>query len=107
MNALPPGLRRMTWALALGFTAVVALEIFGVLGGATLRYHVSPLSIFEASYEAALGMGAWLCAERAIRVPGERLAWALMAFGLALWAGGDLYWALLTAWGEEVPTPSI
>jgi diguanylate cyclase (GGDEF)-like protein len=44
---------------------------------------------------------------RAALVPAERIAWALVAAGLCLWAAGDLYWNLELSKLEEIPYPSL
>ncbi len=58
-------------------------------------------------YEAALACAALACFERARLRQAERRAWLLLASGLALWLGGDVYWALALAELESPPYPSL
>ena len=61
----------------------------------------------ETIYDGVLLGAALLCAMRAIARRDERVAWALLALGLALYAGGNIYWSLALADLEEAPFPSI
>jgi two-component system, cell cycle response regulator len=45
-------------------------------------------------YDAILVGSAAACAARAALVPVRRFPWALMAVGLFLWAGGDIFWTV-------------
>ena len=51
----------------------------------------------------ALGLAGW----RAVAVRRDRLGWALMALGLALWTAGDLCWTLWLDHVENPPFPSV
>jgi hypothetical protein len=61
----------------------------------------------EAIYDGVLLGAAVLCAMRAVATREERLPWALLAAGLALYAGGNLYWSFVLADLEDPPYPSI
>jgi two-component system, cell cycle response regulator len=52
-------------------------------------------------------LSAGLCATRAIREPRERLAWALLSIGLASWALGNVYSAVLPIDVHPLPVPSV
>jgi two-component system cell cycle response regulator len=58
-------------------------------------------------YNGVLLGAAALCALCSILRRTERVAWALMALALALWAAGELYWTFALADLEEAPFPSI
>jgi two-component system cell cycle response regulator len=58
-------------------------------------------------YHAALFIAAGVCVARALFRETERLAWALIGIGIALWAAGDVYWLIELADLEEAPYPSI
>ncbi|MDQ3934451.1 MAG: diguanylate cyclase [Actinomycetota bacterium] len=45
-------------------------------------------------YDGVLMGAALVCAARALLVRVHRVAWAVLAAGLAAWATGDLYWSL-------------
>jgi diguanylate cyclase (GGDEF)-like protein len=61
----------------------------------------------ESIYDAILLGAALLCGIRAFARREERVAWALLAVGLAVYAGGNLYWSLALADLEEAPYPSV
>ena len=58
-------------------------------------------------YYAILVASVALCALRAAAGPDHRLAWALIAAGVAAWTAGDMYWMLRLADVEEPPFPSL
>jgi diguanylate cyclase (GGDEF)-like protein len=60
-------------------------------------------TFMDSLYDAILLGSALLCALRAV----ERLPWALFALGLALYAGGNIYWSVALADLDEAPYPSI
>jgi signal transduction histidine kinase/ActR/RegA family two-component response regulator len=49
---------------------------------------------------------AAVCVGRAVLVPRERLAWALLATGMTLWTLGDGYWRGALFHLDQVPLPS-
>ncbi len=49
-------------------------------------------------------IAAAVCAARAIRRREDRWAWALVAFGVLTWTGGDLLW---TVWLDNLTNPPI
>jgi two-component system cell cycle response regulator len=57
-------------------------------------------------YNALMLTSAAACLLRAALVRRERLAWALLGVGLLLFAGGDIYFAIVVAKQETVPIPS-
>jgi two-component system cell cycle response regulator len=61
----------------------------------------------DTLYNGVLLGAALLCALRATARREERLPWALLAIGLALYAGGNIYWSLALADLDEAPYPSI
>jgi two-component system, cell cycle response regulator len=63
--------------------------------------------VMETIYDGVLLGSALLCAVRAFAHRQERVAWSLLALGLALYAGGNIYWSVALADLEEAPFPSI
>src|SRR3954465_10926495 len=63
--------------------------------------------LMDTIYNGVLLGAALLCALRATARRQERLPWALLAIGLALYAGGNIYWSLALAALDEAPYPSI
>jgi diguanylate cyclase (GGDEF)-like protein len=61
----------------------------------------------DTLYNAILLGSALLCGVRAATRRDERLPWALFAIGLALYAGGNVYWSQVLADLDEAPYPSI
>ncbi len=64
-------------------------------------------AFMETIYDGVLLGSALLCAMRVIARPDERVAWSLLALGLALYAGGNIYWSVALADLDEAPFPSI
>jgi PAS domain S-box-containing protein len=54
---------------------------------------------------ALMAVAALVCAARARAVPGERVAWSLVAGGIGCWAVGDFF--VGTVYGGAPPTPSV
>jgi two-component system, cell cycle response regulator len=91
---------------------VIRLVLFGLLFAATGLHFAIAVSggdgplvdwLYTAVEVGALGLAAW----RAVTVRRDRLGWALMALGLALWTAGDLCWTLWLDHVENPPFPSI
>jgi two-component system, cell cycle response regulator len=61
----------------------------------------------DTIYNAILLGAAVLCGMRAASRREERAAWAIIAVGLALYAGGNVYWSWVLADLDEAPYPSI
>jgi diguanylate cyclase (GGDEF)-like protein len=71
-------------------------------------FHSGSGAVFDLwIYDGLLLFAAASCFARALLVRRERLAWALMGIGLALWTGGELYYSLAFAGSETVPIPSL
>jgi two-component system cell cycle response regulator len=58
-------------------------------------------------YSALMLTSAAACLLRAVLVPRERLAWALLGSGLLLYTGGEIYYAAVLADQATVPIPSL
>jgi two-component system cell cycle response regulator len=86
--------------LAAGFAVQAAVSL-GPWANATLDG-----AFMETIYDGILVGAALLCALRAVARDEERVPWALFALGLALYAGGNIYWSLALADLEEAPFPS-
>ena len=61
----------------------------------------------DTIYNGVLVGAAVLCAMRAVAQREERLAWSLIAVGLTLYAGGNIYWSWVLADLDEAPYPSV
>jgi two-component system, cell cycle response regulator len=91
------------WAALLG--AGLAVQMIVTLGpwpNSTLDG-----AFMETIYDGVLLGSALLCGLRAAARREERAAWGLFALGLALYAGGNIYWSLALADLDEAPFPSI
>src|ERR1044072_342248 len=60
----------------------------------------------DTIYNGVLVGAALLCAMRAAARREERFAWALIAVGLMLYAGGNIYWSWVLAELDDPPYPS-
>jgi diguanylate cyclase (GGDEF)-like protein len=93
-----------------GWVALLALGLLAQLV-ATLGPWPSTLldgRPMDTIYNGVLAGAAVLCAMRAAaRGRDERLPWALIAVGLALYAGGNVYWSWVLANLDEAPYPSV
>ncbi len=58
-------------------------------------------------YNAALAGSALLCFSRAVLVPRERMAWALIGGAVAAWTAANIYWAIVFADVVDAPYPSL
>jgi diguanylate cyclase (GGDEF)-like protein len=85
--------------LAVAFHAAHALFGFGGAG----------MEAFAKNwvYTAAEVLAVAICAARVWRRSEDRWAWALIAFGLLTWTGGDLVWTLWLNNLADPPAPSI
>src|SRR5688500_12283333 len=93
-----PGLRRASLVtLAAAFAAYVLAVATG--HGASVPA--------TALYSALLFCGALVCVARIVAHETDRLAWALMALGLTLWAGADLGWTFVIGKLDAPPYPSL
>ena len=96
---------RLSRALAAVLVAGLAVQVVVTLGpwpNSTLDG-----TVMDTIYDAILLGSALLCAMRVIARREERIPWALLALGLALYAGGNIYWSVALADLEEAPFPSI
>ena len=83
----------------------IALQVVVILGPWPQDTVDTPL--MQALYDSVLLGAAALVGIRVLLRRKERLAWALIAVGLALYAGGNWYWSLVLANLEEAPYPSL
>jgi hypothetical protein len=58
-------------------------------------------------YNALVLVAATSCIVRAVRVPGGRVAWALLGLGLLTWAAAEIYNSFHLSELEEPPYPSL
>src|SRR3954469_373535 len=97
----PRLVRSVAYALSAGLVVHV---LHGVLGlGIGL-----PESAYDDWVSNAVLVGAALvCLARAVLVPQERAAWALIGFGLGTWSAADIYSTVVLSKLDEPPYPSI
>jgi len=103
--ALTSSLRRpafVAWCAAFAALAALALHAGVGLGG-------PGTDAFFATwvYHAVVVFAALACVARAVVVPGERAAWAVLGLALTAWAGGELYHTAFLADLEITPFPSL
>ena len=58
-------------------------------------------------YNGLVLVAAVSCIVRAVRVPGQRAAWALFGAGLGAWAAAEVYYSFFLSNLEEPPYPSL
>ena len=92
--------------------AWVALLALGLLTQVVATLGPWPSTLLDSTpldtiYNAVLLGAAVLCGMRAASHREERAAWAIVAVGLALYAGGNVYWSWVLADLDEAPYPSI
>jgi two-component system, cell cycle response regulator len=98
---LGAGLRAFGALTALALLAYAAHTAFGI-GSPELD------GLFEDWVYCGLVVAAGAaCVTRAVAVPEERAAWAVMGMGLMAWAAGEVAWTLFYAGNEDPPYPSV
>jgi diguanylate cyclase (GGDEF)-like protein len=58
-------------------------------------------------YDGLILAAAGLCIARAVIVPTQRGAWAVLGLGLVAWTAGDVYYSLFLFELDEPPLPSV
>lgn len=102
MSDLSPEVTRLVRAG--GALAVLAFAVYAL----NAVFHFGGGAVFDSwIYDGLLVFAAASCFARALLVRRERLAWALMGVGLALWTAGEIYYSLAFAGSETVPIPSL
>ncbi len=102
MRTAPTPIRIALYALAAGLAVHVVHGVLGVGSGDFLA------SVIGAGvYNAVLLGAALVCVARAALSRHERMAWALIGFGLAAWSAADLYYTFVLAKLDEPPYPSV
>jgi two-component system, cell cycle response regulator len=91
--------------------ALLGLLVLGLLVQVVATFGPFPQTLVDTAamqwcYDSVLIGAALLCALRAIDRRVERIAWALLALGLLIYAGGNVYWSLALADLDEAPFPS-
>ena len=90
LRAVPRPVRYGVMGVACLLCAALALHVVH----AVTRFGGTSVVIETWVYDGVLFGAALLCAARAALVAERRLAWGVLATGLAAWASGDLYWTL-------------
>jgi len=98
-----PRRSRLAWTLV-GLATWLALYELNVLVDVARPHGV----LFGRAPHLVVDFGAGLvCALAALRHRGaERLAWLLVALGIAAWTAGDTYWTTVLLDRETIPVPS-
>jgi hypothetical protein len=91
--------------------ALIGLLVIGLLVQVVATFGPFPQTLVDTTpmqwiYDGVLIGCAVLCGLRAVDRREERTAWALIALGLLIYAGGNVYWSLVLANLEEAPFPS-
>jgi diguanylate cyclase (GGDEF)-like protein len=91
--------------------ALIGLLVLGLLVQVVATFGPWPQTLMDSTpmdtlYNGILLGAALVCGLRAVTRGRERLAWALIAVGLAVYAGGNVYWSLVLADLDEAPFPS-
>ncbi len=94
--------RRFFALLALALMALLAWTLLGQIGSPALN-----TSIGDWTYRALNAGAAAAVLVRAVRIPEQRLAWALIGAGLTLWTIGDLYYGFVLIEQKPIPYPSL
>jgi two-component system cell cycle response regulator len=94
--------RRGLAALAVAVVAYGLHAQFG-LGGKALHGFFN-----DWVYNGVIVLSSLACLTRGLLLPGQqRWTWLLIAFALAAWATGDIYYSAVLAKLDEIPFPSI
>lgn len=100
------GRQRTVLRVCLGMAAamwmVYALQIATDLAGEAVTEACQ-----EYIYNALLFAGAILCVWRVVAIREDRLAWAIMAFGIVSWSAADIVWTAAYSDDPNAPYPSI
>ena len=96
--------RRLANALLVAVIAAVALKALDTGLAFTLP---GPLeSLWGWHYSAIEFAAAGICALRAVSERRERLAWSVIAVGIASFGCADLYWDVVLQHMDSIPYPS-
>lgn len=92
--------------------ALIALLVLGLLVQVAATFGPWPQTLMDSApmdnlYNAILLGAAVLCGIRAFSQRDERVAWVLLAVGLAIYASGNVYWSQVLADLDEPPYPSV
>ena len=96
--------RRLATVLAAVAVVAVGLKAFDTGPGMPLPDVLRGL--WDWHYEAIEFTAAGVCALRAVSVRRERVAWAVLAAGIASYGCADLYWAVVLQYLPAIPYPS-
>jgi two-component system, cell cycle response regulator len=102
MNRAPRLIRVSLYVLAAALAIQIVQFVLGVASGELLTTVIE-----DWLYNGVLLGAALVCVARAVCVREERLAWALIAFGLAAWSAADLHYTLVLENLDAPPYPSI
>ncbi|HET8755414.1 MAG TPA: HD domain-containing phosphohydrolase [Solirubrobacteraceae bacterium] len=91
--------------------ALIGLLVLGLLVQVVATFGPWPQTLMDSTpmdtlYNGILLGAALVCGLRALAPGRERVAWALIAVGLAVYAGGNVYWSLVLAELDDPPFPS-
>jgi diguanylate cyclase (GGDEF)-like protein len=102
MSSTPRVVRAALYVLAAALAIQVAHGFLGIAEGELMTRVIE-----DWLYNGTLIGAALVCVARAAYVREERLAWALIGFGLVAWSAADLYYALVLSKLDAPPYPSI
>lgn len=95
------------WLVAAA-TVLGALFVTQVLATQTGLWDDGNASLIQTYSYMALMLGAVaLIVVRVVLIPSDRVAWGLLAAGLAAWTAGDIYYAAFVSDTSPIPYPSL
>ena len=96
--------RRLANALLVAAIAAVALKVLDT--GLAFTFPGAIESLWIWHYQAIEFAAAGICALRAVSERRERLAWSMIALGIASYGCADLYWDVVLEHMDSIPYPS-
>jgi diguanylate cyclase len=92
--------------------ALIGLLVLGLLVQVVATFGPFERTLMDTTtmqwiYDGILLGTALLCGVRVVARSEERVAWSILALGLAVYAGGNIYWSQVLADLEEAPFPSV
>ena len=102
MSRAPRVIRICLYLMVAGVAIQVAHALTGVPEGGWVNALIE-----DYLYNGVLVGAALICVARAALVREERIAWALIGFGLAAWSAADIYYTVVLSKLDAPPYPSI
>ena len=97
--------RKISQALMAVLVLALLVQVVATFG--PFEQTLMDTTAMQWAYDGILLGSAMLCGIRVVARPDERVAWSILGAGLAVYAGGNVYWSLVLADLEETPFPSL